>query len=311
MRQSWNEHKDTVWLLRWRAGGGTAQQYVREHEKGEVMQWHLFMAGMRAEPSGRFWAAFRCGRSAARGLRRCGNECRLMADSHLQFGRTAGVCVPASTCSVSFEAAGQRDGECGLADAFAGTPTLAHLHMPLVPQQVELQASKVVHVGLVDAGAYPLAKKKTSYEFLREKAHLRPRTNTIGAVARIRNALAYATHRFFQVRFRKSAVVRGMLKGHVHASASHSHHSLDCVVLGQTLHFMSSALPWSVLCSFLVTNVPTPVSYTRRKKASCMCTHPSSPPAMPRAPARCSRCDSSPVQQSRRALASPVGRLFL
>lgn len=238
------------------------------------MQWHLFTAGMRAEPSGRFWAAFRCGRSAARGLRRCGNECRLMADSHLQFGRPAGVCVPASTCSVSFEAAGQRDGECGLADAFAGTPTLAHLHMPLVPQQVELQASKVVHVGLVDAGAYPLAKKKTSYEFLREKAHLRPRTNTIGAVARIRNALAYATHRFFQVRFRKSAVVRGMLKGHVHASASHSHHSLDCVVLGQTLHFMSlhcpgqfSAPSLSQMCPRLC---PTPAG---RRLPVCAHTH--------------------------------------
>ena len=38
----------------------------------------------------------------------------------------------------------------------------------------------MVHVGKVDAAVYPLAKKKTSYEFLREKAHLRPRTNTIG-----------------------------------------------------------------------------------------------------------------------------------
>ena len=66
-------------------------------------------------------------------------------------------------------------------------------------QAVELKASKVLHVGLCDAATYPIAKKKTSYEFLREKMHLRPRTNTIGAVARIRNALAYATHKFFQV----------------------------------------------------------------------------------------------------------------
>lgn len=130
----------------------------------------------------------------------------------------------------------------------------------MVLQQVELEASAVLHVGKVDAAAYPLAKKKTSYEFLREKvqqltlskstldanrtkrlelrwwacsehlcphkdcqlapgviclnrmtdplgwatsqAHLRPRTNTIGAVARIRNALAYATHGFFQARCR-------------------------------------------------------------------------------------------------------------
>jgi hypothetical protein len=55
-----------------------------------------------------------------------------------------------------------------------------------------------VHVGVCDAATYAIAKKKTSFEFLREKMHLRPRTNTISAVARIRNALAFATHRFFQ-----------------------------------------------------------------------------------------------------------------
>jgi len=65
-------------------------------------------------------------------------------------------------------------------------------------QAVELKATRVLHVGECEASTYPIAKKKTSYEFLREKMHLRPRTNTIGAVARIRNALAYATHRFFQ-----------------------------------------------------------------------------------------------------------------
>jgi asparaginyl-tRNA synthetase len=65
---------------------------------------------------------------------------------------------------------------------------------------VELKATKVVHVGRTDPAGYPLAKKKQTFEFLREKGHLRPRTNTIGAVARIRNALAYATHSFFQER---------------------------------------------------------------------------------------------------------------
>ncbi|KAG7673083.1 hypothetical protein KSW81_006298 [Nannochloris sp. 'desiccata'] len=65
-------------------------------------------------------------------------------------------------------------------------------------QKVELKATKVIHLGTTDAGEYPLAKKKQTMEFLREKAHLRPRTNTIGAIARIRNALAFATHRFFQ-----------------------------------------------------------------------------------------------------------------
>ncbi len=63
---------------------------------------------------------------------------------------------------------------------------------------MELKATKVVHVGPSDAATYPIAKKKTTFEFLREKMHLRPRSNTIAAVARIRNALAYATHRFFQ-----------------------------------------------------------------------------------------------------------------
>ena len=65
---------------------------------------------------------------------------------------------------------------------------------------MELKAAKIVHLGTCDnsAGHYPFAKKKQTLEFLREKAHLRPRTNTIGAVARVRNALAYATHEFFQ-----------------------------------------------------------------------------------------------------------------
>ncbi|MEI6532085.1 MAG: asparagine--tRNA ligase, partial [Chlamydiota bacterium] len=55
-------------------------------------------------------------------------------------------------------------------------------------------------IGLADPESYPLQKKRHSFEFLRTIAHLRPRTNTQGAVARIRNALAYATHRFFQER---------------------------------------------------------------------------------------------------------------
>lgn len=65
-------------------------------------------------------------------------------------------------------------------------------------QAVELKATKVIHLGTCDASTYPMAKKSLPFEFLREKAHLRARTNTIGAVARIRNALAFATHKFFQ-----------------------------------------------------------------------------------------------------------------
>jgi len=52
-------------------------------------------------------------------------------------------------------------------------------------------------VGECDS-SYPIQKKRVSREFLRTKAHLRPRTNTFGAVARVRNTLAYATHKFFQ-----------------------------------------------------------------------------------------------------------------
>ena len=66
-------------------------------------------------------------------------------------------------------------------------------------QRYELQASRVAVVGTVDAD-YPLQKKRHSFEFLRTIAHLRPRTNTIGAVLRVRNAAARAMHAFFQER---------------------------------------------------------------------------------------------------------------
>eukprot|EP01018_Ginkgo_biloba_P038957 Gb_01987 [translate_table: standard] len=65
-------------------------------------------------------------------------------------------------------------------------------------QKVELKVEKVLEVGTVDPGKYPIAKTKLPLDFLRSYVHLRPRTNTISAVARIRNALAYATHTFFQ-----------------------------------------------------------------------------------------------------------------
>ena len=67
-------------------------------------------------------------------------------------------------------------------------------------QAVEMRAKKVIVVGKCPAEGYPLQKKRHSLEFLRSMAHLRPRTNTIGAVARVRNAASYATHRFFQER---------------------------------------------------------------------------------------------------------------
>jgi asparaginyl-tRNA synthetase len=67
-------------------------------------------------------------------------------------------------------------------------------------QSVELIAKKLHVYGTADANSYPLQKKQHSFEFLRTLAHLRPRTNTQGAILRIRNALAFATHTFFQQR---------------------------------------------------------------------------------------------------------------
>jgi asparaginyl-tRNA synthetase len=64
-------------------------------------------------------------------------------------------------------------------------------------QKVELQAEKIVVLGKADPDAYPLQPKRHSLEFLREIAHLRPRTNTFSAVFRIRHAMSYAIHRFF------------------------------------------------------------------------------------------------------------------
>lgn len=65
-------------------------------------------------------------------------------------------------------------------------------------QSVELLASSIQVIGWVDdPESYPIQPKKHSLEFLREVAHLRPRTNTIGAVARVRHCLSQAIHRFF------------------------------------------------------------------------------------------------------------------
>ena len=64
-------------------------------------------------------------------------------------------------------------------------------------QSVEVQADEFELYGTADPATYPLQKKGHTLEFLREKAHLRPRTNTFGAVLRIRHALAFAVHQFF------------------------------------------------------------------------------------------------------------------
>ena len=64
-------------------------------------------------------------------------------------------------------------------------------------QTVEVQAESLELYGTADPDTYPLQKKGHTFEFLREKAHLRPRTNTFGAIFRIRHNMAIAIHQFF------------------------------------------------------------------------------------------------------------------
>lgn len=67
-------------------------------------------------------------------------------------------------------------------------------------QDLEIQASDLQILGDSDPNLYPLQPKKHSFEFLREKAHLRPRTNTFGAVLRVRHTLSFAIHQYFHER---------------------------------------------------------------------------------------------------------------
>ncbi len=71
---------------------------------------------------------------------------------------------------------------------------------PAKGQDVELHASRFRVIGKADPETYPLQKKRHSFEFLRELSHLRPRTNALGAVSRVRSRLSYAVHQFFQER---------------------------------------------------------------------------------------------------------------
>src|SRR6266478_6657012 len=69
---------------------------------------------------------------------------------------------------------------------------------PAKGQATEVQARKVTLLGASDAESYPIQKKGATFEFLRTKAHLRPRTNTFGAIARLRNCVSKSIHDFFQ-----------------------------------------------------------------------------------------------------------------
>src|SRR5580704_4195517 len=71
---------------------------------------------------------------------------------------------------------------------------------PAKGQSTEVHAAKIIVHGWCDPETYPLQKKNHSWEFLRTIAHLRPRTNTFGAMARLRNQVSKSIHNFFQER---------------------------------------------------------------------------------------------------------------
>ncbi|KAF9679162.1 hypothetical protein SADUNF_Sadunf07G0111400 [Salix dunnii] len=109
-----------------------------------------------------------------------------------------GSCLSNMQCVMGLEAEGYDQVESGLITTGASILVQGTVvESQGSKQKVELKVNKIVLIGKSDP-SYPIQKKRVSREFLRTKAHLRPRTNTFGAVARVRNALAYATHKFFQ-----------------------------------------------------------------------------------------------------------------
>mmetsp|Transcript_81012 Transcript_81012/g.177875 ORF Transcript_81012/g.177875 Transcript_81012/m.177875 type:complete len:672 (-) Transcript_81012:138-2153(-) len=93
-------------------------------------------------------------------------------------------------------------GKCGTGASVSCLGTLVKSPAPKQPVELLLKESdhEVTLFGGVDAQDYPMAKGKHSMEFLRSIGHLRPRSTIIGSVARVRNALAHATHEFFRSR---------------------------------------------------------------------------------------------------------------
>jgi asparaginyl-tRNA synthetase len=121
-----------------------------------------------------------------------------------------GSCFSSLQCTFD-RAAGALKAEIEAALEGAGTGAAVEIAGKLVPspasgQAVELAAESITVIGDAPGEAkpgispYPLQKKRHSLEYLREIAHLRPRTNTFGAVTRVRNSLAFGIHNFFQSR---------------------------------------------------------------------------------------------------------------
>lgn len=109
-----------------------------------------------------------------------------------------GSCLSNLQCVMNSDAEGYNQVESGFVSTGASIWVEGTLvSSPGSKQKVELKVEKLLTIGKSDQ-SFPIQKKRVSREFLRTKAHLRPRTNTFSAVARVRNALSYATHKFFQ-----------------------------------------------------------------------------------------------------------------
>ena len=104
----------------------------------------------------------------------------------------AGLQVVAENCLDNYESEIKK-----LSTGCAVIVTGELIKSPAKGQEVELKARRIEVIGWASE-SYPLQKKRHSFEFLREISHLRPRTNSLGAVMRVRSALSFAIHQFFQ-----------------------------------------------------------------------------------------------------------------
>ncbi|KAF7825872.1 asparagine--tRNA ligase, cytoplasmic 2 [Senna tora] len=83
-------------------------------------------------------------------------------------------------------------GTCILVEGLLKQPSAKGKHV------IELEADKILHIGIVESDLYPLSKKRVPLDMLRDYPHFRPRTTTVASVMRIRSSLSFATHSFFE-----------------------------------------------------------------------------------------------------------------
>lgn len=134
--------------------------------------------------------------------------------------------------------------------------------------QVELKATCLELIGECNADTYPLQKKKHTLEYLRSIAHLRPRTNTLGAVTRVRSALAFATHQFFrEAGFQY--IHTPILSGSDCEGAGEMFQVLTASLLLVFLHQDTPALYESVICIFNYIFKPKTAKDMRLHEVAC------------------------------------------